>query len=113
MQILKIGGSSVANAEHIKKVSAIVKDALAKDQTIVVVSAIGGATDALLQAGRAAADGDQAYKETLQQLQQRHLDMIKALLPVTNQSSMLSWIVQQFNEIEDIALGVYILRELS
>ena len=42
MQVLKFGGTSVANAENIQKVSAIVQEKLKKDKTIVVVSALGG-----------------------------------------------------------------------
>ena len=45
MQVLKFGGTSVANAENIKKVIAIVKQSSQKDKTIVVVSALGGVTD--------------------------------------------------------------------
>ena len=48
MQVLKFGGSSVANAGNINKVIAIVKRALSNDRTVVVSSAISGATDSLL-----------------------------------------------------------------
>jgi len=58
MQVLKFGGTSVANAENINKVVAIVKEAAKKDKTIVVVSALGGVTDLLLNAAKDAASGD-------------------------------------------------------
>ena len=48
MQVLKFGGTSVANAENINKVVSIVSGRLKKDKTIVVVSALGGVTDLLL-----------------------------------------------------------------
>ena len=51
MQVLKFGGTSVANAENINKVVAIVKETIKKDKTIVVVSALGGVTDLLLECG--------------------------------------------------------------
>jgi aspartokinase/homoserine dehydrogenase 1 len=35
MQVLKFGGTSVANAENISKVVAIVKETVKKDKTIV------------------------------------------------------------------------------
>jgi aspartokinase/homoserine dehydrogenase 1 len=113
MQVLKFGGTSVANAENIKKVAGIIKTALAKDKTIVVVSAFGGITDLLLKSGQLAATGDQSYKELLQDITQRHLTTIKSLLPVTNQSSILSQVMQQCNEIEDVCNGIYLLKELS
>jgi bifunctional aspartokinase / homoserine dehydrogenase 1 len=113
MQVLKFGGTSVANAENILKVIAIVQRAAQKDKTIVVVSAFGGITDALLQSGMLAANGDESYKELLQVSEQRHLDTVKALIPVSQQSSILSWVKQRCNEIEDICNGVFLLGELS
>ena len=54
MQVLKFGGSSVANAENITRVIKIVRQALTKDKTVVVSSAISGCTDALIAIGKAA-----------------------------------------------------------
>jgi aspartokinase/homoserine dehydrogenase 1 len=116
MQVLKFGGTSVANAENMNKVSSIVQQALVRmpqSKTIVVVSALGGVTDVLLQSGGMAAAGDESYKELLQKVEQRHLETVKALIPVTQQSSVLSWVKQRCNEIEDICNGVFLLGELS
>ncbi|MFY7652027.1 MAG: bifunctional aspartate kinase/homoserine dehydrogenase I, partial [Chitinophagaceae bacterium] len=60
-----------------------------------------------------AADGNDIYKELLLQLENRHLDTVKDLLPVTDQSSCLSAVKQHFNELEDICEGVFRLGELS
>ena len=113
MQVLKFGGTSVANAENINKVVALVQQALTKDQTIVVVSALGGVTDILIQAGTLAAAGDESYKEKLQVVERRHLEAVKALLPLTRQSGVLSQVKTHCNEIEDICNGVFLLSELS
>jgi len=116
MQVLKFGGTSVANAENMNKVSSIVQSRLQsgpQSKTIVVVSALGGVTDVLLQSGGLAAAGDESYKELLQKVEQRHLEAVKALIPVTQQSSVLSWVKQRCNEIEDICNGVFLLGELS
>ena len=90
MQVLKFGGSSVKNAENINKVIAIIKEKAAQDKTIVVVSALGGITDILLQCSSLAASGDEAYKEKLQEAEHRHLQTAKELIPLTRQSSLLS-----------------------
>ncbi|MBS1661701.1 MAG: bifunctional aspartate kinase/homoserine dehydrogenase I [Bacteroidetes bacterium] len=113
MQVLKFGGSSVANADNINKVVELVRQALAKDRTILVVSALGGITDMLIQTGTAAAAGDESYKEKLQEIEKRHLDTVKALLPITRQSAALSLVKTRLNEIEDICSGVFLLGELS
>ena len=113
MQVLKFGGSSVANAENILKVVSIVQQAVQKDKAIVVISALGGITDILLQSGIRAAKADESYKELLHESEQRHLDTVKALIPVARQSGVLSWVKQRCNEIEDICNGVFLLGELS
>jgi aspartokinase/homoserine dehydrogenase 1 len=113
MQVLKFGGSSVANADNINKVAEIVARAVKTDRTVVVVSALGGITDMLLQSGELAAAGNELYKEKLQLMEQRHLEAVKSLLPLTQQSSVLSHVKKRCNEIEDICNGVFLLGELS
>ncbi len=113
MQVLKFGGTSVANAENINKVVAIVKKSAKKDKTIVVVSALGGVTDLLLNAAESAAAGDEGYKEKLTLIEQRHLDAVKLLIPVAQQSQLLSLVKKSCNEIEDICNGIFLLGELT
>ena len=113
MQVLKFGGSSVATADAIRKVASILKEKTANEPTVVVVSAFGKITDQLLQCGNLAAAGNIQYKELIHEITQRHLDTARELIPVAIQSSTLSHIIQQFNEVDDICNGVCLLRELS
>jgi bifunctional aspartokinase / homoserine dehydrogenase 1 len=113
MQVLKFGGTSVANAENINKVIAIVKGAVKKDKVVVVVSALGGITDLLLDAAALAAEGNEEYKEKLTVIEQRHLEAVKQLIPVAQQSHLLSIVKQGCNEIEDICNGIFLLGELT
>ncbi|MBL7749384.1 MAG: bifunctional aspartate kinase/homoserine dehydrogenase I [Chitinophagaceae bacterium] len=113
MQVLKFGGTSVANADNINKVVTIVKDKIKTGKTIVVVSALGGVTDLLLNAATLAAAGDELYKEKLNIIEQRHIEAVKQLIPVANQSQLLSLVKKACNEIEDICNGIYLLRELT
>ncbi len=113
MQVLKFGGTSVANAENINKVVAIVKEKIKNDTTVVVVSALGGVTDLLLNAASLAADGNESYKEKLATVEQRHLEAVKELIPVAQQSQLLSLVKKSCNEIEDICNGIFLLRELT
>jgi bifunctional aspartokinase / homoserine dehydrogenase 1 len=113
MQVLKFGGTSVANAENINKVVAIVKEAIVNHKTVVVVSALGGVTDLLLGAATEAADGNELYKDKLATIEQRHIEAVKELIPVTQQSQLLSLVKKSCNEIEDICNGIFLLRELT
>jgi bifunctional aspartokinase / homoserine dehydrogenase 1 len=113
MQVLKFGGTSVANAENINKVVSIVKTAITKDSTIVVVSALGGVTDLLLSAATIASESDETYIEKLKEIENRHLDAVKELIPVTQQSQLLSLVKKACNDIEDICNGIFLLGELT
>ena len=114
MQVLKFGGTSVANAENINRVIQIVQQAVRKNtNTIIVVSALGGITDALLEAASLACEGNDVYKEKLQAIEQRHLTAVKDLLPLDQQSGALSLVKKRCNQIEDICNGVFLLKELS
>jgi aspartokinase/homoserine dehydrogenase 1 len=113
MQVLKFGGSSVSNAENMNKVLAIVGEALKKDKTVLVVSALGGITDTLISSAMLAAAGDETYKERLLEVEQRHMETVKGFIPVTQQSSVLSMVKKTCNEIEDICNGIFLLNELS
>src|SRR5687768_11693050 len=113
MKVLKFGGSSVANADNINRVVAIVQQSLKNEKIILVVSAFSGITDTLIECGRLASAGDEHYKEKLYSIEQRHLEAVKALIPVAQQSSILSWVKKRCNELEDICNGVFLLGELS
>ena len=113
MQVLKFGGSSVANATNMNKVVDIVVKAALKEPTILVVSAMGGVTDSLINTGKLAESGDEAYKTILKELEQKHLDAVRDLLPIQQQSATLSQVKQKFNELEAISDGVFLLGELS
>ncbi len=113
MQVLKFGGSSVANAENINKVVSIVREVSKKDKTVLIVSALGGITDKLITSATLAATGDESYMEHLTIIEKRHLTAVQELIPVSRQSALLSAVKKQCNEIEDICNGIYLLRELS
>ena len=113
MQVIKFGGSSVASAENINKVVNIVKGKTGTGTVSVVVSALGGITDLLLQCAHLAAGNNDNYKVSLQEIELRHLNTVKELIPVTQQSSVLSAVKKMCNEIEDICNGIFLLGELS
>ena len=112
MQVLKFGGTSVANAENIKKVIAIVADTAKKEKSIVVVSALGGVTDLLLDASMLAATGDLAYLEKIELIEKRHNDCIQQL-NVGHNDDLLQFINASFTEIRNLCNGLLMLNELT
>ena len=113
MQVLKFGGSSVGSAEAINQMVAIVSTSIQKEKTIVVVSAMSGVTDQLIMLAQTAAQGNEAYKTIIQNIEQKHLDTVRALLPIQQQSGTLSLVKQLINELETNCEGLFMLKELS
>ena len=108
MQVLKFGGSSVANAQNINRVIAIVQEAVKTgDKIVIVLSAFGGTTDALLDAVSLASKADLSYKEKLHLIEQRHLTTVKELIPLDQQSSVLSMVKKRCNEIIMLRILAY------
>ncbi len=113
MQILKFGGSSVANAENIEKVAKIVETKSKTGRIALIVSALGGTTDLLLDCGQLAAEGNEQYKGQLLIIEKRHLDAVRSLVPITHQSGTLTLVKVFCNELEDICKGIFLLKEFT
>ncbi|GLB52373.1 bifunctional aspartate kinase/homoserine dehydrogenase I [Neptunitalea chrysea] len=113
MKVLKFGGTSVANAENIQKVKAIVASEKVEKNMVIVVSALGGVTDLLLKTASLAVNHDETYKETLQYIEDRHLETIQNLIPITSQSPIISKVKQDLNQLETLFEGLFLLGEMT
>ena len=113
MQVLKFGGSSVANAENMSKVVNIVANAVDRDRTILVASAISGCTDTLIKIGTLASQRDESYKTMIDELQHRHHVIIKDFLPLEKQDDSKATCDALFDSLRSITQGVFLLGELS
>ena len=113
MQVLKFGGTSVANASNMSQVVDIVTKAVDRDRTILVSSAISGCTDTLISIGHLAAERNESYKELINDLQKRHHDIISSFLPLEKQAESTEVCDNLFDSLRSIAQGVYLLGELS
>jgi len=113
MRVLKFGGSSVASAESISKVASIIEAKAKEQKLVVVVSALGGVTDKLLECGKLASEGNEKYKDVLRELEDRHLEEVRNLIPVQDQSGVLGNVKQILNELEELCEGIFLIKELS
>ncbi|MDC8003143.1 bifunctional aspartate kinase/homoserine dehydrogenase I [Aureisphaera galaxeae] len=110
MEVLKFGGTSVANSENIQKVIAIL-EAKSKDKAlVVVVSALGGITDTLFQAGEKANAKDEDYKEVLRQIKDRHLRTANELGLSYDAQERLQELLK---DLQTIVQGIYLINEFS
>jgi len=113
MKILKFGGTSVANAANIKQVISIAKKSSKQAPIAVVVSALGGATDVLLQAGFKAEKKDSSYLTEIDSLEKRHITTIKELIADSHQEEVISEIHHFFNQLASILEGIYLIKVLA
>lgn len=113
MQVLKFGGSSVANSVNIQKVTSIVAEAVKKDRTILVASAIGGCTDKLIETARLASIKDEKYKEIILQLEEAHCRIIDNIITDEFKSGIKNRCTELFVKLKEVCEGVSLLGELS
>ncbi|MBQ6689503.1 MAG: bifunctional aspartate kinase/homoserine dehydrogenase I [Bacteroidales bacterium] len=113
MQVLKFGGSSVANADNMSKVVDIVTKAVDRDRTILVASAISGCTDTLIRIGHLASQRDESYTVLVDDLQHKHHEIIRSFLPLEKQDESKEVCDYLFDSLRSIAQGVFLLGELS
>jgi aspartokinase/homoserine dehydrogenase 1 len=113
MKILKFGGTSVANADNIKLVLDIVINKAQEENLVVVVSALSKVTDLLQLAASKAASNDESFKDIVAEIEKKHLEALKQLIPVSEQSGLLSHIKRIINHLETLLDGCFLLGELS
>ena len=117
MVVQKFGGTSVADPDAIARLIEIVRRARARDGRgpAVVVSAMSGVTDALLQIAitAGASKMDEALAR-VEQLRARHLAAARTLVPSANSlTPLLVAIEAQFDELAAVVKALGVLREVS
>src|SRR3989449_246887 len=112
--IHKFGGASLANAAGIAHAAKIVVGHRPAPQ-VVVVSAMSGVTDALLDCAARASRGEAAQvRATANTLRARHAEAVRALVPRGARLDELVGIIDAaFAELEQLAGGLGILREIT
>ncbi|TJY33876.1 bifunctional aspartate kinase/homoserine dehydrogenase I [Pontimicrobium aquaticum] len=114
MKVLKFGGTSVGSAKNILKVITIIKNISQDSDVVVVVSAVGGITDKLLNAANKAVIKDRSYKELFKQIQLIHLDIIEDLIPSEIKSAEVKKMInKRLDTLEKLLEGIYLINELS
>lgn len=109
MKVLKFGGTSVGSAVNIKKVHEIVSGQ--STDVVVVVSALGGITDKIVNAAKMAALGSDFYLDELEAIRQRHFDVVTELFE--KPSGIMDEIGPLLQELEQVMMGVTLVNELT
>ena len=111
MKVLKFGGTSVANPQSLTHVIDIINSS--KERQVIVVSALGGITNLLVEMAAKASSGVPNYKAHIDTIETRHLELIEYFVPVTQQSEIISFLKSQLNELEEILESLFTLEEAT
>ncbi len=113
MKVLKFGGTSVGSVSSITTLLQIVKKEVeGGEKPVVVLSAMSGVTNLLINMAEDAARGND-FTAQLAELERRHFEVVKALLDIQNQNPALTRLKIHFNQLEELLQGVLTLRELT
>lgn len=114
MKVLKFGGSSVGTPERIRGLVEILKNYYQQGEKFAVVfSAFSGVTDALIQMGAKAEEGDASYLDLFETVRQRHIDAAQYLLRDTYLQQALSELENNFEVLKSLLYGIFLVREAS
>ena len=114
MKVLKFGGTSVGSVKSILSLKSIVEREAKHQEVVVVVSALGGITDKLLETSRQAYKGDESWKDNYKAIVDRHHSMIDTIITDTADREVLfNKVDALFEQLQSLFYGVFLIHDLS
>jgi aspartokinase/homoserine dehydrogenase 1 len=114
MKVLKFGGTSVGSVKSIISVKRIVEREAKHQPIVVVVSALGGITDKLLNTAQTAVKGDDSWRNSYNEMVDRHHKIIDTIITDTQDRETLFNVIDSLLEqLRSIYFGVYLIHDLS
>ena len=114
--VMKFGGTSVGSPEAIAQAAQILADYTPHwERTVVVVSAMSGVTNALLQSATTAGTGDEeAYTELIDQIRDRHRETIRTLFPDNGERTPLLALIDRYiAELSAYCRSIHVMGEIT
>jgi len=113
--VMKFGGTSVEDAQAMKRTAAIVRGRRERGlEAVVVVSAMAKVTDLLLAAAAAAGRGDKISALAIGgRLRHRHIDTAAALLEEERFIRLQGGLHVEFDALDDLLRGIAAVGELT
>jgi aspartate kinase len=112
---MKFGGTSVEDAQAMKRTTSVVRGRRERGlEAVVVVSAMAKVTDLLVSAASAAGRGDKAGSLAIgARLRHRHVDTAAALLEAERFGRLQAALHQEFDALDDLLRGIAAVGELT
>ena len=106
MKTMKFGGSSVRDAERIRNVVNIIKEEVEKEKIAVVLSAMKGNTDNLIDCAKLAEEGNVNYKTILEEICTKEKKTFIELIGKDKEKEAYESLEAMLNNLREILLGV-------
>jgi len=110
--VMKFGGTSVGSAERMRVAARLSAEQRQKRPVVIVVSAMSGITDVLLETTKHAEAGDRVGRdENIRILEERHLRACSELLAPAKQKLVVAGIRELIGEFQRITHGMLMLND--
>jgi hypothetical protein len=110
--VMKFGGTSVGSADRMRAAARLSAEQRHKRPVVIVVSAMSGITDLLIETTKHAEAGDRAGLDAnMRKLEERHTEACGALLPGVKRKPVLAGIRELVKEFERITHGMLMLGD--
>lgn len=111
MNVLKFGGTSVGTVKSLSCVKQIVESR--DDKVVVVVSALGGVTDMLIDAARLANKGADSWQDIYAKIVERHRVVVEALVPLSARPEVWTEVTTMLERLKRYYMGIQLVEDLS
>lgn len=114
MKILSFGRSALSTTERIRRVVDVIKQAVRLNPEIaVVVSAMTGVTDVLIEIANDASKGLESYKQGLMELKTTHMEAATGVVAEKSLNHVYDSLHKSFHLLQEILHGVFLVREIT
>ncbi|MFO7656655.1 MAG: bifunctional aspartate kinase/homoserine dehydrogenase I [Bacteroidales bacterium] len=111
MKVLKFGGASTDSPERILSLKQVVESQ--KEQVVVVVPALKGINEKLLNLCHLASSKDRDFFKVYNEIEGLHLDFISLLFQGPKTTDILNRINGYLKELSNIVNGIYLLGDIT
>ena len=109
---MKFGGTSVGSAERMRTTARLSAEQKRKRSVVIVVSAMSGITDLLIETTKHAEAGDRAGRDAnIRKIEERHIQACRELLPAARQKPVMAGIRELVGEFQRITHGMLMLND--
>jgi len=110
--VMKFGGTSVGSAERMRTAARLSAEQKRKRPVVIVVSAMSGITDLLIETTKHAEAGDRSGRDAnIRKIEQRHLQACGELLPAARRKPVMAGIRELVGEFQRITHGMLMLND--